>query len=311
MRTSSLPLSLGATSTPAVDLGNRLSLDVGSLDALKQQAKTDNKAALKGVAQQFESLFLQMMLKNMRNTVPESELSGSNELKTFTGMFDDQLAQKIASGRGIGFADMIVKQLSREHVYQPGKLPADASLPKAVPVKPVADKAGVAISGHATATQFADTMLAQAKPAADQLGVSPHVLVAQAALETGWGKRVIRDANGGDSHNVFGIKAGKDWTGPVAEVTTTEYVNGKPEKRVERFRVYGSHEEAFNDYAKLLAKNGRYREALNQGDDAAGFASALQQGGYATDPQYAAKLTRVANHQVLRRAAIAAYQQWT
>ncbi|WP_137937451.1 flagellar assembly peptidoglycan hydrolase FlgJ [Chitinivorax sp. B] len=292
------------------DINNRLSVDVNSLDALKLQAKRDEKGAMKGVAQQFEAMFLQMMMRNMRASMPENDLFGSEETKMFTGLLDDQYATQMSSKGGVGLADMILQQLTRDRVMAPVQLPADMKQPKGVAL-PVTrpDLQAVPLTKSAM-QQFVDKMIIHAKPAAESLGVAPHLLASQAALETGWGKRVIRDDQGRDSHNVFGIKAGKNWQGPVAEVTTTEYVNGKAEKRVERFRAYESYQVAFNDYAQLLQSNGRYREVLNQGHDAAGFAKALQSGGYATDPNYANKLTKVAGHQVMRRAAMAAYQQW-
>ncbi|MBB5018737.1 flagellar protein FlgJ [Chitinivorax tropicus] len=313
MQTLNSTPSLLLSRAQSPDLSNRLSVDVNSLDALKLQAKRDEKGAMKGVAQQFESMFLQMMLKTMRSASmgDEGDPFGSRETKMFTGLLDDQYATQMSGKGGIGLADMIMKQLSRDHVYSPAQLPLEARQPKVAPLPGTTRPDPMAAPLTKTAMQqFVDKLVSHAKPAAEQLGVAPHLLASHAALETGWGKRMIRDANGQDSHNLFGIKAGKSWQGPVAEVTTTEYVNGQPEKRVERFRVYSSYQAAFEDYAQLLQKNDRYKDVLNQGQDAAGFAQALQQGGYATDPQYANKLTKVAGHQIMRRAALAAYQQW-
>lgn len=143
-------------------------------------------------------------------------------------------------------------------------------------------------------SEFVANLAPHATQAAQSIGVSPHLIVAHAALESGWGKRNIRHANGQDSHNLFGIKATGNWKGNTVDVMTTEYVDGVAQKRVERFRSYGSYSEAFSDYANLLKGNARYKDALNKGGDAVGFAQALARGGYATDPNYASKLSQVA-----------------
>jgi flagellar protein FlgJ len=139
---------------------------------------------------------------------------------------------------------------------------------------------------------FVDKMRPHAERASRSTGIPAHLIVGQAALESGWGKREIKMADGSDSHNLFGIKAGRDWNGKVAEVTTTEYHNGVASKQVERFRAYTSYTEAFQDYAKFLNDNPRYSEVLGKAD-AKGFAQGLQQAGYATDPHYAEKLVGV------------------
>lgn len=132
-----------------------------------------------------------------------------------------------------------------------------------------------------------------AEAASAATGIPAKFMLAQAALETGWGRRDIRHADGSTSHNLFGVKAGKGWHGPVAEVMTTEYVDGIAQRRVEKFRAYGSYAEAFADYARLLTQSPRYRHVLTSGTDAAGFAQGLQRAGYATDQLYADKLRRV------------------
>lgn len=124
-------------------------------------------------------------------------------------------------------------------------------------------------------------------------GVPAKFMLGQAALESGWGKRMIRNADGSNSNNLFGIKAGPGWKGKVATAVTTEYVNGRPQTRVERFRAYDTPADSFKDYANMLAKNPRYEKVLASGADASAFAHGLQRAGYATDPLYAAKLTRI------------------
>ncbi|WP_417787633.1 flagellar assembly peptidoglycan hydrolase FlgJ [Stutzerimonas xanthomarina] len=144
--------------------------------------------------------------------------------------------------------------------------------------------------------EFIATMLPMAEKAAKRLGVEPRFLVAQAALETGWGKSIIKQKDGTNSHNLFGIKA-TGWDGASAKVTTTEYVNGKATKEVAGFRAYDSFEHSFNDYVRLLENNDRYKPAL-QVASASGnserFVNELQRAGYATDPQYARKINQIA-----------------
>ncbi len=325
---------ISGSSMQAMDLSGQLSYDVQGLNQLRNKARSDEKGSIHAVAQQFEALFTSMMLKSMRAAVPESDLTGSSETRMFQGMFDDQLSQKLATKHGLGIADMLERQLGRQDLLKAGDLP---STPRQLPLQwqphalpanraakvpqnamPTTAPVVVQPAGSATAAagktstplaDFVNSVIDQARKAAEAIGVAPHVLAAHAALETGWGKRKIIDAAGNDSHNLFGIKAGKGWNGPVANVATTEYENGKAVKKLQQFRVYGSYSEAFDDYARLLKGNQRYEPALNRGSDARGFADALQSGGYATDPDYASKLTRVAGSRTMQRAALLAYAQ--
>lgn len=302
----------------AVDLSGRLSYDVQALTQLRTQARGDEKGSVKAVAQQFEAMFTSMMLKTMRNAVPQSEIGQSNETRMFQGMFDDQLSQNLASHRGLGIAALIERQMTRTDLIAPKDLPTHKSgKPLTIPVPAALQNAQQALDsakGQKTDSatplaDFVDAVVSQARKAADAIGVAPHLLAAQAALETAWGKRKIVDASGNDSFNLFGIKAGKGWQGKVAHVATTEFENGQAVKKVQPFRVYGSYGEAMEDYARLVKDNGRYQQALNQGGDARAFAAGLQQGGYATDPNYAQKLERVANSKTLQRVAMKAYAQ--
>ena len=142
---------------------------------------------------------------------------------------------------------------------------------------------------------FLESIAPWAREAADQLGVAPELVSAHAALESGWGQRPLRTAGGASSHNLFGIKAGNGWDGAVTDSATTEYVNGAAIKTRERFRAYPDGASAFRDYAQMLIDNPRYRGALGVGNDARAFAQGLARGGYATDPAYASKLTRLAS----------------
>lgn len=152
---------------------------------------------------------------------------------------------------------------------------------------------------------FVDRLWPHAAEAGKKLGVPPHFLLAHAALETGWGKREISAADGSPSYNLFGIKAGSRWQGKVAEAVTTEYVNGQAQKQIERFRAYGSYSEAFSDYASMLRNNPRFSHLFNGNLSAEGFARGLQDGGYATDPLYADKLSRILGGTTLRNALLA------
>ncbi len=322
------------------DISSRFALDVQSVDKLRLQAKQDPDAALKAVAQQFEGIFVNMMLKSMREATPKDGMLDSEQGNLYTQLFDQQLAQKLSTGKGLGVADMIVKQLRR-----PEMVPVALDKNDAAPVLPlqptiskfpslpqegeslptIAAKAvaaydstragfmagsgseslsgGSESAGAATNPKgFVNELWPHAVEVGKDMGVPPRFLIGQAALESGWGKRQIHAADGKNSHNLFGIKAGGGWTGEVAETTTTEYRNGAPQKKTELFRAYASYAESFRDYSKLLQNSPRYKAVLQQGQDAAGFAQALQGSGYATDPLYADKLTRVLNSQALREA---------
>ncbi|WP_410499214.1 flagellar assembly peptidoglycan hydrolase FlgJ [Chitinibacter sp. S2-10] len=300
-----------------------LNVDPRSLDRLRAMSLTDKSAANKGVAQQFESLLLQQMLSAMRKAGPQDEIDQSAASQTFKSMRDQQWAQNWAQSGGIGFARMIERQLNIQSnpalLQQVQRNDAPSPIRKALPV----NAAAVAAAAAKTATPFAapaqtgsqaglqaGSLISEvkskldaipdfvsklgdaAKTTAASLGVAPHLLLAQAALETGWGKKSIKGADGVESHNLFGIKAGAGWQGKTVDVMTTEYVDGIAQKRVEKFRAYDSYGESMADYAALLKR--RYAGALEQGSDAKEFAKALANGGYATDPQYAQKLSRVA-----------------
>jgi flagellar protein FlgJ len=266
-----------------MDVGG-LAMDSQGLDKLKLQSKQMPEQALKTAARQFETVFLNMMLKSMRDATPQDGMFDSEQTKMFTGMLDQQLAQNMAD-RGVGLADLMVKQLSRTQSAVPPVAESAAPTTPAATAIPSAYKADVQQA-------FVDKLKAPAEQASRSTGIPAQLILGQAALESGWGKREIKMADGSDSHNLFGIKAGKDWNGKVAEVTTTEYHNGVASKQVERFRAYGSYAEAFQDYANLLKDNPRYSHVLDQGNSKA-FAQALQQAGYATDPRYADKLVGV------------------
>jgi len=283
-----------------LDTSAKLALDTQGLEQLRAQAKHSPDQALKAAAQQFESVFLNMMLKSMREATPQDGIFESEQTKMFTGMLDQQLAQSMSS-RGVGLADMMVKQLS---LNIGGQMPNVDSLRKSssavsalnpqLTTSP-ATALSVLPSAYSENAQqdFVNRMLPFAKQAGQASGVPPQLMLGQAALESGWGKREIRMADGGNSFNLFGIKANAGWNGKVAEVMTTEYRNGVAYKQVEKFRAYSSYAEAFQDYAALISNNPRYADVLQQGNDVAGMAQAIQKAGYATDPKYADKLVSI------------------
>jgi flagellar protein FlgJ len=287
---------------------------------------------LKAAAQQFETLFLQMVMKSMRDAVPQDGLFNSDQSRFYTGMLDQQMAQNLAtSGKGVGFARLIEQQLGRnipgaEALSAPAEaanaagnaLPLNASDGRHLNYKTVLGSlptsAAYAVidwrhgwhcqhEAPATSKEFVNRVWPHAVEVSRSTGIPPQFLVAHSALESGWGKSEIRQADGSSSHNLFGIKAGKNWTGPTVEATTTEYVNGQPQQVVERFRAYASYEESFRDYANLLRNNSRYSAVIGS-QSGTEFAKGLQQAGYATDPMYADKLSRIINGPTLRQALI-------
>ena len=308
-------------------LGERFAMDVQGLQKLKQTAREDSPAALKEASQQFEALFMQMMLKSMREATPQSGLLNNQQTQLYTEMLDQQLSLHL-SGRGLGLAEQLTSQLNGTAAAAANKaLPSDdliAGIPRATPqplygsvpvpapdwVKPVQaperttapervdttyrsarteSRGGVVENRPAHVDEFLSKMAEPARRASRASGVPAELILAQAALETGWGRRQITTANGSDSHNLFGIKAGSQWRGATTDIVTTEYVNGQPQKQVDRFRVYPSYEAAFTDYARLIGNNPRYAHVVDA-PSAEHAARALQRAGYATDPAYANKL---------------------
>ncbi|HUW38248.1 MAG TPA: flagellar assembly peptidoglycan hydrolase FlgJ [Rhodocyclaceae bacterium] len=295
-------------STP--DISNQFSLDVNSLTALKRQVRGSSPQALKAAAQQFEALFLQQVLKSMRDATPHDGVFDSEQSRMYESLLDQQLAQVLATkGGGTGLASMIEKQLAQQN-QDPvplGPLPLTpaagrsfplSAAPAAMPLAP-GSSAAPADGAPNPAQAFVNRVWPYAFEASRTTGIPPHFMVAQAALESGWGKSEPRFADGRPSYNLFGIKAGRGWRGATTEAATTEYVAGVAQKQVQRFRAYGSYAEAFRDYANLLASNPRYVGVVGS-RDAASFARGLQRAGYASDPMYAAKLTRIIGGSTLR-----------
>jgi len=274
----------------------RLATDTHSIDSLRARASTDPKAAIKEAAKQFEALFMQELMKSMR-AAQQSMSSGMFEnsgTQMGTEMLDTQFATKMTGLPG-GLSDVIAKQLERQ-MGGAATAPAVAKT-SAAAIAPAGSAGAPARSASVSErqTDFVGRHTEAARAAEAQTGIPASFMVSQAAHETGWGKHEIRNADGTASHNLFGIKAGANWKGKVAEVTTTEYVNGQPHKVTAKFRAYGSYAESFADYAKLMKDSPRYQQVLASAGSVQGFAQGLQRAGYATDPAYADKLTRVIN----------------
>lgn len=282
------------------DIPGMLAIDARSVDKLRLQARKDPDQALKAAARQFEALFMNMLLKSMREATPQDGLFDSEQSRFYTSMLDQQLAQSL-SAKGIGLADIMIRQLTRPSLPDSEQPSVPAATPPAEETAPAPQPGALAPLPADQTRQFVNTLWPHARAASQATGIPAHFMVAQAALESGWGKHEIRRADGSPSFNLFGIKAGRNWPGAVVGAVTTEYVNGVAQKTVEKFRAYSSYAEGFRDYANLLLSNPRYAAVLEQ-HDAAGFARGLQQAGYATDPMYADKLMRILNGNALRQS---------
>jgi len=273
-------------------------LDNTSLNKLKLQSKMESKSALKAVAAEFESIFMKMMLKSMRDASFGNPLFDSDSAKVYRDMHDDQLALDLSKQGGIGIADMMVKQLEQ---YLP-KQKLEQNILQKTSANTIDSTVSKYDSSIKSPQDFVKTMWPLAESASEKTGISPKVLIAQAALETGWGKYVVRKPDGQNSHNLFNIKADNRWGGDSATISTVEYMAGTAQKKQANFRVYGSFAESFDDYVNFLQQSPRYSHALNVASDDVGFVKSLQQSGYATDPQYANKIQRIMNDRPLNDA---------
>lgn len=304
--------------------------DLGGLQALKNAS--DTPEARRAVARQFESLFLNLMIRQMRQagSAIDGGLIDRSKLELQQSMLDQQLALSLSQGSGIGIADSILRSLG-EPASAPVSgggdrargLPRPSATAALLPsARSTADPAasGPAAAGpaarirtetpappfsNATPEAFVASLWPHAERAARELGIVPDALVAQAALETGWGRSLPHNQYGESSFNLFGIKAGSDWTGPRAVVSTLEFVGGVPEQRREPFRMYSGIGEAFDDYVELVRGKARYAEALAANTPAEYF-EGLSKGGYATDPDYAAKLVGILERGLPGRSAATA-----
>lgn len=267
-----------------------LAADPSALNALRYGADGKNdKAALKEAAKQFESLFMRELIKSMREATSKSGLMDNEGSDMGTDLLDQQFSVQL-SGLPGGLSEAIERQLGR----QMGGAGASAPTVNGAAISATPSTVSRASTGSRQAG-FVGQHTQAAEVVARESGIPASYMIGQAGHETGWGKSEIRHRDGSNSFNLFGIKATSSWKGKVAEVVTTEYVNGVPRKQVAKFRAYDSYADSFRDYAKLIGNSPRYDKAMDQIGSVHGFATGLQKAGYATDPQYAAKLSRAIN----------------
>jgi len=330
--------------------------DLSALNQISVAGREDTAAGLKKVAKQFEAMFLNIMLKSMRESnkaFSEGSYLNSNEMEFYQQNFDDQMSVHLSAGKGIGLAENLYRQLLNQFdvketneeddsdstllqnvsQHQLGQVaaqlpdfiqrlltpeqPADPvpheaeenSVDTPVQATPIADaiaRVDDIVSNIAerfsSPADFIDRLYPAAKKAAAGIGVTPEVLLAQSALETGWGQKIVHDRSGNNSHNLFGIKADPSWQGGKSVADTLEFNDGVAHREKAAFRQYQSYQESFDDYVEFLKTNPRYRSALDHAASASAFVEKLQEAGYATDPVYAEKISRVLNSPVMRDA---------
>ena len=280
--------------------------DFNGLAKLKNDAKEKTADSIKEVAKQFESVFVGMMLKSMRQAKLADGIFDSSQSDFYRDMYDKEISVHLAGKRGVGLADLIEKQLSpdqsvsvvkgqgiadyeRQHLM--GKVAKNSHAD--VAVEPMSKN----INKHSidSAADFVKQLRPYAEQAAKKLGVDANVLLAQSALETGWGKSVIKASDGSSSYNLFNIKADKSWHGQQQKVSTLEFKDGIAKKEMAGFRSYNSYQESFDDYVNFIKTNPRYKTAIKMAEKAERYVHELQQAGYATDPHYADKVMKIFN----------------
>lgn len=310
---------------------NHTAMDFHGLNALRGEAvksRGDNET-LRQVASQFESLFINMMLKSMRDASLGEGIFESDQTETYRGIADQQLAMDMSGKGGMGLTDMIVRQLGGDPdtigTPEAGRaLSADTIetrqfLPKLLEkVRDIApEDAPTQATSLTTSTnqkalprefdspeQFVETLWPMAKKAAEEIGVAPEVIVSQAALETGWGKHILTDQQKGSSFNLFNIKADNSWQGEHTEKTVLEFREGKPITEKSQFRAYDNYQQSFDDYVAFLQTQPRYQEALQHSDNPERFIEQIHEAGYATDPHYADKVKRIMSGETLTQASL-------
>lgn len=310
--------------------------DFEGLNALKTQARTDKESALREVARQFESLFLAEMLKSMRkagDVMAEGNYLNTNESQAYRDMFDNQISLSMSGNQGTGLADALVRQLSPQipglksdgsplagqkasladydrslpplSPRLPAQLESVQQLADSLPVQKQRAPASLPLPARfESPEQFVSTLLPIAQRIARDSGINPRFMVAQAALETGWGRHMIEGDGNAPSYNLFGIKADQRWAGGQVAITTTEFREGIQMKEQAAFRAYPDYEASLRDYVDFLQSNPRYRDVLAVADKPAVFAERLQQAGYATDPNYAQKIRSIMNRDSLSQDSL-------
>ncbi|OYX10987.1 MAG: flagellar rod assembly protein/muramidase FlgJ [Acidovorax sp. 32-64-7] len=290
-----MALTLPSSATSSTT--NALAADARSLNALKYEAGQNSAQAAKEAAKQFESLFMRELIKSMREATMKSGLMDGAQGDLGTDLLDQQLSVSMSGAPG-GLSEAIARQLSR----QMGGADTSLSVPSTLSLPGVTSRSATStpvVTGPVPKGRdgFVQSLSATAERVAQDSGIPASFMLGQAGHETGWGKSEIKNADGSTSFNLFGIKAGKGWTGKVAEITTTEYINGKAQKVTAKFRAYDSYEDSFRDYARLINDSPRYEkaQATAKTGSAVAYAAELQKAGYATDPEYAKKLSGAIN----------------
>lgn len=298
-------------------------VDFHSMGQLKTLARNDKAAGSKAAARQFEAVFIQTMLKSMRQALPESKLFNSSAMRLYMDMFDQQIANDMAQSGSLGFSEIIEKQLLEQQGIQEEKKEIKGEFPMPARTQFMLGQQNKAKTAHEAAVSNAENILAEppgdasasfhtpgdfietvwpyARKAAAMLGLEPAVLVAQAALETGWGKHMPKDAEGNSSFNLFGIKSG-NWSGESVSNLTHEYLGKGKEWLKERFRAYESVQQSFENYVDFITGNPRYEKALSVSQDGEKYLQELQKAGYATDPEYADKIGQIMNRESFKNA---------
>jgi len=308
---------------PATTAQASIYTEFQGLQELRGQAQKHSPEALEKAAKQFEAMFMQMMLKSMREASSGSGLFDNDQSRMYREMYDKQVALSMSDGeQGIGLSDMLVRQLQGlvpganggQGATEQSSYPVpDRQSFQAVPSRRASgfsnEGAAAAAAGRTEARpdpasfdspqEFVETLWPHAERAARRLGADPKALLAQAALETGWGKAVIRHPGGESSHNLFNIKADSRWDGERVAKQTLEYRDGVAVQERAPFRSYDSYAQSFEDYVRFLQDNPRYEGALQRAGDARAFVRELQDAGYATDPKYADKIERILENDVV------------
>ncbi|WP_421866772.1 flagellar assembly peptidoglycan hydrolase FlgJ [Motiliproteus sp.] len=320
------------------DLSIKSYTDLNELNKLKQANRDDDPRALKAVAEQFESLFLNMLLKNMRQAneaLSEGGLFDSSESKFYQEMLDQQLSVSLSSGKGIGLSEVLVRQLTpsshpievdQQKVIQPNQTVNHASgdlaaLLQQARIRSQQEQLGSAaavgsdrntqVKGNEVAElpdrfespqAFVQSMMPIARQVSADSSVDAEVLVAQAALETGWGKHLPRRADGGNSYNLFGIKADQRWQGDRVASNTLEFRDGITQQERASFRAYDSYRHSMQDYLAFISESPRYQQALGRAGDSHSYIEQLQLAGYATDPAYSSKVQGILSSDLFRNA---------
>lgn len=283
--------------------------DFQGLQNLKVKAQADPNKALPAVSKQFEAIFLQSMLKTMRMSdhfLDESNpLSGGEHNEMFRDMLDGQYASNIANGRGIGLATMLTKQLGKPEATDATSVKGvDQSLlsSRIAPRAPIPLPTPKETPSSENIDDFVKSIWPYARQAANLLGLDPKLLMAQAALETGWGQYVAKDTKGSSSNNLFNIKSASKANEDSVQIKTTEYIANTPIKMNASFKKYSSVEHSFKDYVSLIKESGRYEKALANSSDPKRYVDELHRAGYATDPQYTSKILAIYHGDELQEA---------